>query len=107
MSYTITLAMDAGAGMVPLNLPEWNFTSNGAAMWRAAGADLATFDGQRAALCLPRVQGAIRELRQHPTRYDPLAPANQWGTRHQLIAALTELTHLFIAAPVAVVVVSR
>jgi hypothetical protein len=42
MSYDIWLEADLG-GPEPLHLDSWNYTSNCAAMWRAAGADLSEF----------------------------------------------------------------
>lgn len=41
---------------------DWNYTSNCAWMWREAGADLASFDGDPAGECAPLLKAAIGVL---------------------------------------------
>lgn len=70
---------------------EWNYTSNCAAMWRAAGADLAAFDGKRAHECVPILAKAIAVLKTEPERFVAMNPPNGWGSYATLVPALEEL----------------
>lgn len=85
----------------------WNYTGNCAWMWRAAGADIAEFDGHRAVDCLPALTGAIALMRDEPERFKALDPTNGWGSYDTLLPALDRLVVAFTAAPNAYVRVSR
>ena len=106
MSYDLWVEMDAG-GPEPIMVGDWNYTSNCAPMWAAAGADLAAFDHERAGDCTPILAGALIELRSRPDHYRAMNPPNGWGSYDTLVPALVELHELFIAYPDATVRVSR
>lgn len=111
MSYDIcaTAQIDLG-GPEPYTvttLGYWNYTSNCGPMWRAAGVDLAEFDGKTAGECLAKLQPAIDELKTNPAKYRAMDPPNGWGSYDTLLPALAELAQAFAAAPVAIVSVSH
>lgn len=108
MSYDIHLEADLG-GPEPIQVGDlyWNCTSNLAPMWRAAGADLASFDGRPAWECIPVLATAIGELELHPETYTPMNPANGWGSYEALLPILRNLLAAFKQAPQATVRVSR
>jgi hypothetical protein len=106
MSYTLNLQIDTG-GHEPAHVWDWNYTSNCAAMWRAAGADLADFDDRLAGECLPFLRHAIQQLRIHPERFDAMNPTNGWGSRVSLIESFGQLIEAFESHPGCTVRVSR
>lgn len=107
MSYDIDLEIDTGGGEPALIDIAWNYTSNCVPMWRAAGADLATFDGQRAELCVEPLLSAIGAMRHDPARFEAMNPPNGWGDYESLLQALMALLRHFRDHPRATVVVSR
>lgn len=107
MSYDIWLTIDTG-GTEPAHIGHgWNYTSNCAPMWRAAGADLAEFDGKTAGECLPQLHTAIDGLKASPAVYRAMNPDNGWGSYDILVTALDVLALQFAAHPKATVRVSR
>jgi len=98
VSYDIWLEIDAG-GPEPLHIGYWNYTSNCAAMWKAAGIDLALCAVRDAGGCAEGLAGAIANLRADPTRFRTMDPPNGWGSYDTLIPALEELLELFESAP--------
>lgn len=106
MSYDIYLEIDTG-GAEPALLTDWNFTSNVSRMWRAAGADLAEFDGKTAGDCLPTLEAAVAEMEAHPAKYEAMDSPNGWGTYEHLMPRLDVLAEQFRAHPKATVRVSR
>jgi hypothetical protein len=108
LSYDISLTVDTG-GEEPAVIGDldWNYTSNCGPMWRAAGADLAEFDGKPAGDCFPILVDAIAEMRDNPGKYKEMAPPNGWGSYTSLLPALRELAEAFERHPRAIVRVSR
>jgi hypothetical protein len=108
MSYDIYLTIDTG-GSEPacLSDEDWNFTSNVSPMWRAAGADLAEFDGKPAGECAPVVRAAIAEMEANPDKYRAMDSPNGWGTYDHLMPRLRVLAAWFERHPKATVGVSR
>lgn len=107
MSYDIWLEIDTGGPEPAVVGPDWNYTSNCGPMWRAAGADLADFEGKPAGDCLPTLNAAITEMAVNPARYEAMNPANGWGDYGSLLSALQQLAGGFRAHPKATVRVSR
>jgi hypothetical protein len=85
----------------------WNYTSNCGPMWRAAGADLAKFDGTRASECAPILRAAIENMVADPARYRALDPPNGWGSYDTLLPRLRYLLRWLERNPTATVQVSR
>lgn len=108
MSYNIHLEADLG-GPEPVIVGNlyWDYTSNGAPMWRAAGADLALFDQRPAAECAPVLAIAIGRMELDPESFRTLEPPSKWGSFDTLLPKLRELLEAFNAAPDAIVRVSR
>lgn len=106
LSYDVWLEVDTG-GPEPAGLTDWNFTSNVAPMWRAAGADLAEFDGRTAGDCLPVLVAAIAEMEALPGKFRAMDSPNGWGTYDHLLPRLRVLADQFRAHPKATVRVSR
>jgi len=107
MSYDISLMIDTG-GPGPVEVGEyWNYTSNCAQMWRAAGADLAEFDGKPTAECIPILAAAITELASNPDHYRHMDPPNGWGSYETLGPALERLLDDMKRHPKTIVRVSR
>ena len=103
MSYDISLTADLG-GSEPLRLGDgWNYTSNMAPAWRAAGADLAGFDGKEAGECITILRGAILSMEGDPDYYRTFDSPNGWGTYDTLLPALRDLLTMFESAPKATV----
>lgn len=97
MSYDVSLYNDDE------EVWDWNYTSNCAPMWRAAGADLATFHERRASECIPSLGDALVELIKNPAKYDAMNPPNGWGSRASLLIALTEMLVACETSPDAIV----
>lgn len=107
MSYDIWLTIDTG-GEEPARVGDsWNYTTNCSWMWRAAGADLAEFDGKLAKDCIPVLSAAIAELKANPARYEAMNPENGWGSYETLVPSLEELLGEFLEHPKATVAVWR
>lgn len=107
MSYDIWLTADLG-GPEPIAVGEsWSYTSNCGKMWRAAGADLAEFDGKTAGECLPVLRAGIDEMKANPQKYRALNPGNKWGSYDSLVPALEQLAETFASSPLATVQVWR
>lgn len=108
MSYDIYLTVDTGGEeFALLGDLDWNYTSNCGPMWRAAGADLAEFDGKPAGDCLPVLVDAIAEMRDNGAKYEAMNPPNGWGAYESLLPALHELAEASEKHPKAIVRVSR
>lgn len=106
MSYDIWLEVNTG-GPEPAQVGEdWNYTRNCGPMWRAAGVDLAEFDGKLADECLPVLRRAIDELRANEAKYVAMNPPNGWGSYDTLVPALERLAETFTRHPLAHVRVS-
>lgn len=106
MSYDVSLSIDTG-GPEPAYLTDWNYTSNCAPMWRAAGADLDQFDGRLAVACLPVLRAALTAMAENPGRFEAMDPDNGWGSYATLYPALQRLAGQFAAHPKATVRVAR
>jgi hypothetical protein len=98
MMITLSLEIDTG-GHEPALVWDWSYTSNAAPMWKAAGADLADFEGRLAGECLPFLRHAAQQLRIHVERFDAMNPPNGWGSRESLVDALGRLTEAFERHP--------
>jgi hypothetical protein len=119
MSYDITLETPTttgpctrcdGTGTMQTEGDEltwWNYTSNCAGMWRAAGADLAEFEGKAAAECTPALAAAVKAMETDPERFRAMNPPNKWGDADDLIEELRKLLRDFQEYPDAIVRVSR
>lgn len=106
MSYDISLSIGTGAGNQH-EVYDWNFTSNVAPMWRAAGADLAGFDGKTAGDCIAVLATAIGTMEAEPDRFGAMDSPNSWGTYDDLLPALRELLEAMQAHPATTVRVDR
>lgn len=107
MSYDIWLTIDTG-GPEPARVGDsWNYTSNCAPTWRAAGADLAEFHGKPAGECVPTLRAAIEVMRADPARFQAMDSPNGWGTYDTLVPALVRLRAMREAHPKATVVIWR
>lgn len=107
VSYDIDLVIDTG-GPEPHSIDIcWNYTSNCAPMWRAAGVDLAEFDGQPVKHCIEPLLSGINAMRRDPARFRAMNPPNGWGDYDTLLQALMALLRHFRAHPKATVEVRR
>lgn len=106
MSYDIYLEIDTG-GPEPVAVFDWNFTSNVAPMWRAAGADLAEFHGKQANECDQVLTEAIIEMETNSARYEAMDSPNGWGTYEHLMPRLRVLLRAFRRHPKTTIRVSR
>lgn len=107
MSYSIRLEINTG-GQEPATVWDgWNYTSNVAQMWRAAGTNLAEHHGKTADTVIPELEAAIQELAAHPDKYRAMDAPNGWGTCDDLVPALRKLLAGYRAHPLATVAVSR
>ncbi|MFG3709500.1 hypothetical protein [Micromonospora sp. NPDC047730] len=107
MSYDIWLNIDTGGPEPATVWDSFNYTSNCGPMWRAAGADLAAFDGEPAGECLPILTAAIKRMEDDPATYRAMDPPNGWGSYDSLLPALRRLADGFRSHPKATVRVSR
>ena len=106
MSYDIWVEMDAG-GEEPMTAGDWNYTSNMAPAWRAAGADLGEFHGLKARVCSPVLRLAIARMEEDTESYREYDAQNGWGSMDTLLPALRELADDLERYPEATVKVSR
>lgn len=108
MSYDIHLEINCG---VPEHnavvWDDWNYTSNCAPMWRAAGADLAEFDGHTAQECTAVLEMAVGELKANPEKYKKMDSPNGWGKYENLVPRLDVLLDAFRLYPKATVCVNH
>lgn len=107
MSYDMYLAVDTGGPEPAYVGNDWNCTSNLALMWRAAGADLASFEGRTAGECAPILRTAVERLLAEPDRFRTMNPPSGWGTYEGLVTSLEELLADYGRHPRAVVEVWR
>jgi len=106
MSYDVYLEIDTGGEESAL-LTEWNYTSNCAAMWTAAGAPIRDFHGKPASECAVILRAAIDTMRADPARFRAMDPPNGWGSYETLLPALEGLLSQMVNHPKATVSVSR
>jgi hypothetical protein len=90
MSYWVYLEISTGEGE-PVDVFEWNYTSNGARMWREAGVDLRDLNGKNALHAMGPLAQAIGLMIEQPERFRALEPDNGWGSYDSLVPALQEL----------------
>jgi hypothetical protein len=106
MSYDVYLEIDTG-GTEPVEVSWLNHTSNTAAMWRAAGCDIAECDGRPAANFAEGLASAIEAIESDPDRYRQYEPPNGWGTLETTLKFLRDLLHACQCHPRTTVRVSR
>lgn len=106
MSYDIGLIIDTG-GPDPAWLTSRNQTSNVSCMWRAAGVELADFEGQTARDVLPALRAVIAAMEADPATYKAMNPSNGWGDYDSCLKFLRDLVKDFASHPKATVTVSR
>ncbi len=108
MSYDVSLTIDTGGDEPAVVADCGNMTSNVAPVWRAAGADVAEFDGKLAADCVAAVSAARLNLMRSPRSFDHLVRGGgSWGKVESAIEYLARLEQDFLAHPKATVAVSR
>ena len=93
----------------PPSLEVWsgNHTSNTAAIWREAGADLATFEGKTAGDCIEPLAAAIATIERDPERFRHHEPGNGWGTVESTLRFLRAIKAACARYPAARVEVCR
>jgi hypothetical protein len=106
MSYDVTLQVWSGPGAVAWVF-DGNYTSNCARMWRAAGCDLAEFDGRPATELGPVAAAAAADIASHPSKYRDLEPDNGWGSMAGVIEFLGDIAEACATHQFAVVRVHR
>jgi hypothetical protein len=89
MSYDVDLQIDTGNG--PVSVCSWNYTSNCAPMWRAAGCDIAEFDGKPASEFRAALTGAIDAMTAEPHKYRAMNPPNGFGDYDSCLKWLGEM----------------
>jgi hypothetical protein len=108
MSYDVWLEVRTGPNRdATMTAGWWNYTSNGAPMWRAAGCDLAEFHGRPAFDLAPVAAAAAAEIAAHPSKYRDLEPDNGWGSMAGVIEYLGDIAEACALHQFAVVRVSR
>lgn len=86
---------------------DWNYTTNMAPAWRAAGADLAEFHGKRASTCARVLAAALEKMRATPADFERFNASNGWGSMATLVPALERLLAQMRERPRSIVRVSR
>lgn len=88
---------------------DYNYTHNVREMWLRAGCYDALYKshGMRAREVLPHLVAAVDNMRDFPDTYEPLNPANGWGSYSSALAWLCEVTKSCAANPDAMIRVSR
>lgn len=108
MSYDVYLTADVGGNRPATVFTEdWYCISNLAPMWRAAGADLADFDGRLASTCIPKLETAVCEMIKNPDKYEAMNPENGWGDYEGCLDFLRSLLRGFREYPKATVRICR
>ena len=108
MSYDFTLYADTGAPDGARPEVYWrNHTSNTAAMWRHAGADLAEMSGKRAADVAPLLAGAVELMRADELTYRQWDAPNGWGDYASTLEFLTAIAEACALHPATIVHVSH
>jgi hypothetical protein len=107
MSYDVYLELDDKTGFDTQYVWERNHTSNTAGMWRAAGCDIAAFDGKRATELGPAAARAIAAIVTEPEKYRPMEPRNGWGSLPSTVHFLIAIWEACTDWPEATVRISR
>lgn len=108
MSYNVWLEADLGGPeMTRITYDSWNYTSNCAPMWRAAGLDLGECYGLDAGVVAESIGAALVVLRQDPAQFKAMNPVGGWGSYDTAVPALEELMAMCNSAPKAIVKVSQ
>lgn len=105
MSYDVHLL--APTGGEPVEAYWANMTSNVAPMWRAAGCDLAAFDGASATALADNLVPAIAAMESNPETFKAMNPPNGWGDYDGCLRFLRELRDACRLYPATEVRVSR
>ena len=106
MSYDVCLRVDTGADEPVCFGPDWNYTSNCAAMWRHAGADLRTFHKAPCSEAAGPLAEAVKRMRQDPETYRAMNPPNGWGDYGGALEFLAEIAEACAKHPKATLWVS-
>lgn len=89
MSYDVSLVAETGGE--PAYVWDRNHTSNTSAMWRAAGCDIAEFDGMKAHELGRAAHMAYMVLLRNKGDYRSMEPRNGWGTVESTIEFLHDI----------------
>ena len=105
MSWDFDLRADLGNGEVSVCVDTCiNHTSNTNGMIHIiTGTSPSGWDGMRASEFLPLVETMIRSLTDSPEVFEPMNPANGWGSRTSLIHVLKKVKKECVRAPNAIV----
>lgn len=110
MSYDVYMTVEPGPGIFETRLEIGNMTSNVASMWRKAspGTDgLAGIHGKTGAQVAAQLRAGVTDMLKHQADYEPLAPANGWGSFGGALRYLERITEAAEAHPNATFEVSR
>lgn len=99
MSYCLWLEIDTGGDEPAVVCESIGMTSNVAAMWRKAGADLAEFKGRRADETIDVLGQAIVTMDASWSAFEAMNPPNGWGDAEGCRKFLSELLDLARAHP--------
>ena len=89
MSYDVSLIISTGTEFVEVFSA--NHTSNTSDMWRAAGCDIAAFDGKPAPELAAACEKAIRLIESDRKAFEQFQPSNRWGTIDSTLGFLHDL----------------
>ena len=108
MSYDIRASCPCGCENCNFDYVDWNYTSNMAQAWRAAGADLAEFHGRTCGELADALGGAIENMEENLDYYaETFNSSNGWGSMGSLVPALKNLREQCNECRVAIVEVWR
>lgn len=92
MSYDIRATCPCGCENCKFDYVDWNYTSNMAPAWRAAGADLAEFHGDSCGELADALDQAIEDMEENLGHYaETFDSPNGWGSMATLVPALKNL----------------
>ena len=80
-----------------------NYTSNVGHMWRAAGIDIRSYDGQLGNVVSPQLVAGITELAHNSETYSAMNPENGWGSYETGLVFLCEVLVACLQNPAAAV----
>lgn len=103
MTDQTTVSLEINSGGTPLPLTSRTYYTACAPMWTTAGADLPSFDSQRALRILGDLENAVEDMTDNPNTYEALNPPNGEGDYAGCLAFLQALVDDVCAHPKATV----
>jgi len=110
LDITLMVEVDLGGPEEPHEFEVWwkNITHSVVPMWNKAGVYDALYrsDGKQAQDIIPYLERGLEKMKENPSEYEALNPANGWGSYSGAVDFLEDYLCACHLAPLAIVRVS-